>query len=151
MKLIFVALENHANSAVDSSPSTAVTFFGSLTLRVANKISHTSPDVPESKPQITVNVLGVMKFKDQPATPVDKLQIRNSAARSVVPIRPRSRSGTSLIRSVSWTVNSAPRSTRLTSNNKHASHRLGIKPISAYKTPCTIRLQPIKPTVRPVK
>jgi hypothetical protein len=59
------------------------------------------PELAESRPQITVSVLGVIAWSDQPAIVVDKLQIKSSVARSVVPTRPRNLSGTRRINSVS--------------------------------------------------
>jgi hypothetical protein len=64
-------------------------FFGRRTLRVTNSTSHKSPAVPESKPEITVNVLGVIVRNDQPATAVENAQIIISPARSLVETRPR--------------------------------------------------------------
>ena len=76
--------------------------FGSLTSRNANNPNHKTPDVAESRPAMIVSVRGVIDLKDQPETAVEKLQISNSLARSVVPTRPRKLSGTGRISSVSW-------------------------------------------------
>ena len=76
-------------------------FFGSLTRPVANKTSHTAPELAESNPEIIVKVRGVIPRNDHPAIVVDKLQVSSSVARSVVITRPRSLSGTSFISSVS--------------------------------------------------
>src|ERR1041385_4243284 len=65
------------------------TFFGKRTFRVTNRPSHNNPAVPDCKPEITVNDLGVIVCNDQPATPVDKAQIRISPARSLVHTLPR--------------------------------------------------------------
>jgi hypothetical protein len=59
-------------------------FFGKRTVRVKNRTSHITPAIPESNPAITVNARELMNFSDQPATPVERLQINISAARSVV-------------------------------------------------------------------
>jgi hypothetical protein len=62
---------------------------GNFNLLVAIMAIHKSPDVAESKPESTVSVRGDINFSDQPAMPVEKLQISNSLARSVVDTRPR--------------------------------------------------------------
>src|SRR6185369_9937702 len=91
----------------DSNQSVAIcvylwpeTFFGRRTLFVTNRTSHRNPAVPESKPEITVNVLGVIVCNDQPATAVENAQIIISPARSLVETRPRKLSGTKRIRRV---------------------------------------------------
>ena len=68
-------------------------FSGSLTRPEANSSSQTAPETDDNKPEMTVSVRGVIPRNDQPAMAVEKLQVRNSVARSVVITRPRNLSG----------------------------------------------------------
>src|SRR5678816_2151293 len=65
------------------------TFFGRRTFLNTKSISQRSPAVPESRPEITVNDLGVIRCSDHPATAVDDAPIIISAARSLVDTLPR--------------------------------------------------------------
>ena len=65
------------------------TFFGNRTFLLTKSASQRNPAVPESKPEITVNVRALIQCSDQPATAVDNAQIIISAARSLVETLPR--------------------------------------------------------------
>src|SRR5262249_39284630 len=93
---------------------------GSLTFFKANMTSQAMPALADNKPEAIVNVRIEITRNDQPAIAVEKLQMSISAARSVVETRPRRLSGTSRIKSVSWTANSTPSVTREMKNIRQA-------------------------------